>query len=301
MLLSVTTAYSGELVWSLQKNKELREQLKSNPLYLKGPLGLRKIKIEKVGKATSHFYKRKNAIFRNYQSDNKCFELNLKVTKTIASKTKCSDLEYVIEHKNKQFKATQSIDSLKGLEFETFWNHASKNFEAFHHQAYTVLSDLENIREFSYSEINIEVDLYRELKFESNAIVINSELRTIRSPYAFLSEKKVITSQSLKFEPAKGDLVFSNGKTLLLYKRYQPKPFNFRLLTFNQDYTDYLDQFEHQLFTHGSIQRCFRDNLIQSHPNDCDRLIFKKTMAHSWSNFELIEIDLEWASIVLLK
>lgn len=294
-------AQAQELVWNYHQQSLLRSQLFERTIYLKTLIGKKKIEFSEIGRSTSAFYKNEDIFSRNFKDYlGKCFKVDILENYNLAKKIDCIDPKLKISFGGDVYQQIFNFDFLKSESFNISESIASVKVEAFNHQAQEVLSRLNDIHLYPYSEISIDLNISRNVQFTKDYIAIKTNVNLVRSKYSFLSKKQVTTDQDLRIEPKKGDYVFFSDGKLLVYKRYQPSPLDFRFLDINPFYVDYLQAIEDFFFQHQSIKRCFRDNLLRQNQHDCDLLIFNTKSNYSWRKFNLIQIDLSTMEIKLI-
>jgi len=119
-----------------------------------------------------------------------------------------------------------------------------------------------------------------------------------RDEFHFLPIEEKVTSQIIDLK--KGDLLFRKGTSeFIIYKRYQPKPLNFKFLWLNPSYERYLSTVESKLFNDGDNKYCFMDYHINPSLYDCQSLAVGNGSYKSYKSFRAIKLDLK-GSISLL-
>lgn len=305
LLLLITfsfNSFSNEIVWSYIETESLKSSIASNPAYLVKRIGLRRIDLDQLGIAVTPFYYIKGTIFRDYKDyRDQCYRLKVESHRSLAAKTKCTKKKFFINFNGKIFKEFDEFSNLEEFSFGIQKKAAVKTIQAFHHEAREILPNLQEEEKFPFGPIDVQLDIERAVTFSKSKILVNSNVVVSRSKYTYLSEREKSVYQSLDFEPSKRDFVFINDNEILLYKRFQPRPFEFRLLSVSQNYVNYLGALEDHLFEYEGNKRCFKDNLYNPHQSDCDKLIFKDRLFANWKEFGLLLINIERQSIQAIK
>ncbi len=139
------------------------------------------------------------------------------------------------------------------------------------------------------------------LEVKKGKVTLLQTLTFSRDAFHFLPEDQKVTTQIIDLKA--GDFLFQKGETkFILYKRYQPKPLDFKFLWLNPAYKEYLSTIDSQLFTDGDKAYCFMDYHIDPSPYDCQNLAIGAVGSRlfpTYKRFDLIKIDLN-GSIELL-
>jgi hypothetical protein len=299
-ILFITSVMANNLLFDYQHNQRLRVQLKENPTFLnRALLGPKQIVLHQLGQAISPFFQAHNP-YRYYRNHLKqCYRLEVRADKNTAKKIKCPQrMTIKLSYQGNQYDRVTGPLNLKQrvLIDDIYQSHVT----AHTHQMRRV-SDLDQLGAYPTRKIEFSYQLQQKLVEDQLGLEIVTTPRVWIAPmvlnrgssYQFQSSLRVDFHSNL-------DFIFREGDTLLLYKRYQPKPFRMHLETQSQGYLDYLEDLEQHLYQFNGIGRCFRDDLLQPTAFDCHRLITRDKQFRFFASFSLIKINLRTNEIELL-
>lgn len=293
------SSMASEMIWSKSKIGTLNKQFVERNIYLQRRL-LPDVKIDRLelGQSTSPYYEVNGVPKKDFKDYSKqCYTISFLSQTISAQKVACVEKKFEITFNDEVYVSVTSVEEFKDLNVKFAEKNYSKVFGAYHH----LFRDLaENSRaELPYTDITVAVKEARSLKASKFALTLKTDVAVSRAPYAFLSDKVETTTQDLTFAPKAGDMIFKNGDKLLLLKRFQPAPFEFKILTQGDAYLTYLSTIEEKLYPFKGTKRCFRDALYEEGKFDCDKLIFKDKSAVGYADFSLIYVDLNESEILL--
>lgn len=287
-------AFSAHFVFNYQELHEKRISLKENDLYKKSSFGrLVQTDFEKIGEAISPIYKEGTSYFRLYQKSNrKCFKVEIRYGISVAHRSNCEIPRFEIILDGTTFHDVSNTFNLDGIRFTKFTTNTSKEISGFHDTIFEVLGD-GDISKHSFSSFDVFTSIKREFRGKENRLEVLTKAMVSRTKFNYYPLKVKEVNQSLKFEVEKGDRVFQSGSKFLLFKRYQPRPLNFKYLTLNSSYENYLQSIEDFLHTTDFGPKCFRRAVTRRHHQDCSHLIFDNLNHYSYIDLNLVLIDLE--------
>jgi hypothetical protein len=298
LLSNITLA--GEIIWNYDQIDSLSISYSKNPLTLKRRTR-RDISIDSkdLGKSLSPYYKIGSSIHKDYKSLlGQCYKTTQYKTKTYVRKVKCIKRKFHVLVDGRKYELLSNLEKFNENEIEFAHQSFETKIEGFHHTKYDF--DQNPSSNFPFSSIDIKVESHKYLVVKNKSIEIKTIINLTRSKYTYLTQRDEQIGHTLRLEPSKGDMIFSDGANeLILLKRYQPSVLRFRTSNLNPAYIEYIKDIDQHLLDYKGFKRCFRDNYVGDNTYDCDQLVFKKKSALKIVNFNYVHVNFNTSEVLI--
>lgn len=259
-----------------------------------------------LGRAQGHFYQlsEEGLIRRDYKSfEGQCYTLSFS-SRIIAKKSRCVNQYNYKLLAHPEFREV-NLASLVNTAEESILNYQKltksiKGF-SFHYKNRYEYIDFENNHYPNLDDFRFSIESFASLKIEKSEFTLTQEIKYKQDAFHFYSEKENRVTYTLDVKER--DVLFYDGKSkYLLYKRFQPRPLNFKVLELSDDYLeDYLANLDQLLFNINGNGVCFKDDHLRPTVYDCERLALNNKSYYKFSTFDLLLIDLEQKTYYALE
>ncbi len=297
VMILINYSFARDIVWNFQKINKLSKQLETNPIFQKRRiLKDKKIELSKLGRAQSPLYQVKNLFYRDFKTfSGQCFQVQIGKLVSYAYKANCISHKYKLTYNKINFDQVTDLSKIDASSFKLYSFIATGKLTASHFTKR--MHEIDEPLPKPNTIVNISLEQLQEFSISKKSISLKTQIKAQRSRYAFLDKKSEIMEQHFKVELSKGDFLFQKGEQLILYKRFQPSPLNFKLLEAHHSYANYLANIDDFLFQFPKDKRCLRDDMINRTPFDCDYLIFKKQPFGKYYSFSAVLVNTKEKSI----
>ena len=294
-VLFSTLAVAEPIITDGTRLDDLYKKFRENKVYLKlGPIKYEIFNFE-IGQPQTPYYERDSQAKRFYRKDNKCFEITIFDTVTMARKVGCFDknedlflegfedfkitqINNLIEEGLSSFKVSESTSTYEMLAFV-------QPYDMFSMDRYVHGTQVEQTA--PRKKFKAHLSGSTDVVIGKGVLQLNQVISLKVDKIGILPEKSAQTANTIKI--ATGGLLFSNGKgEVLIYNPHLPKPFGDYQLIANEQLPQYLAQLEEQSL---NAPVCFRDNYVTPGPNDCQKLIFGTHPRGHYKKIKILAID----------
>lgn len=302
VIFSFHHAHANFLVSSHTIQKKLFEKMRTEPIYLQRKFGRpKKIDLLDLGKKLTPFYYLSDDVFMvKFESLSLgCVKLTIS-EKLYAKKTSCDLPEFYLLEGYPHF---YQVKDFNLFEFNHSWrmkrfSHKIKGFSFYYFLKDHYFSE-EKIPPLDWYHFDLE-EIVHVSNSSQNKFEVEFSIIFQRKKFHFYGEKEKVKKVSLKMN--KGDLLFTDGRgKFIFYKKYQPQPFNFRILTLSHEYSRYLENIESYLFSHEGQKVCFMDYYPTRSTYDCEYLSLRNEDFYTFHEFDLLFFDIENNDYQIIK
>lgn len=301
-LMSFELSASEYLVYKHTENKIIREKILKGPIQLKRRLR-RDIRLHHrdLGKrVTPFYYHQQGVVHALYQSRlNGCLRLTI-ADRVTALRWNCNrELNLKLE----AYPAFEMVKASDLPEFEHQWNGKSlkkgiQGFSFYYHLRDLYIGD-NRAPKLDWFKINL-TEQVEVSNSKNNGFKLLSRVKVERAKFHFYSARTKQKVTTLTQD--QGDFLFENDQgDLILYKRYQPTPLDFRFLGVKKDFENHLATVESNLFQFDGKRVCFIDYAISHSQYDCEDQLLNGDNFMSFNRFDLVFINLNDQEIRLIK
>jgi hypothetical protein len=287
------SAFAQELVYDYEQLDQIDKRLSSeNIIYKRRFARDAVIKRSELGTPYSHFFRQNDVIQRLYQDFQKrCYRLMISDQFITAQAAKCDQAPKLkiaghADFQEVQYPLPVELHTKSVLLREESYQASYKGFSFMHH-----LKDLYlPIQNPPLDDYHFKIQATSDVSIQEKSFKLKQTVSFLRSQFHFYTPRVSDVTQTIEF--SKGDLLFTNFQgQFLLFKRYQPKPFNFKFLWVNPNHRTYLEGVSDLLYTYQQEKVCFMDNHFNHSPYDCEKIAIKNTSISTYNGFNLIFID----------
>jgi len=301
LILACNLSFSKDLVDDLTLVTKLRSSIDDGRIILIKRFSLnRKIKISYLGTPISPIFKDDDEYYIDFRDDKKCYRLNLKLDGThYAKRESCRFIggKYDVAGLGEFTKIDQ-----KDLNLSL---NTDLGLEIFSIQLFGITTPYRLVNEArSYDEtaLNFSYRLSRRIVYLDGKIRVESLLENIASEFGYLPKKIETTRSVIDVKENYGDIILQNKLgALIIIKRYQPSPLDFKFLSVNPEFKSKLQNIDDYLIDFKENKYCFMNDLIEPSAADCHSMSFSGAQAQSWLSFVGIYIDPSNQEIGLLR
>ena len=301
LILACNLSFSKDLVENLTLVTKLRSSIYDGRIILVRRFSLnRKVKISYLGTPISPIFKDDGEYYMDFRDGKKCYRLNLKLDETHYAKRKsCRFInnKYAVKGLGEFTKVAQeelnlSLNTDLGLEIFSVQLSGITI-------PYRLVSEA---RSYDETALSFTYRLSRRLVYLDGKIRVESLLENIASEFGYLPKKVETLRSVIDVKENYGDIILQNKLgALIIIKRYQPAPLDFKFLSVNTKFKSKLQNIDDYLIEFKGHKYCFLNDLIEPSTADCHSVSFEGVQAQSWLSFVGIYIDLNNQEIGLLR
>lgn len=256
-------------------------------------------KVRDIGKVISPYYIKNGITYGEFKENNICYRIRVNLNKKhFAKKFNCRFRSRKFNYKDHK---AYYLKKQNDLDLETQINLGVEKHSVEIDGIKTPYRLVHEIKEPNVQKVQLSISLRRSLSFYNKRLKLVSVLENTATEFAYLSEKKEYTRNIIDLKEMYGDFVLQNrDDNIIILKRFQPRPLNFKLLIVNSKILKMFDRIESFLLPFKGEKYCFLDDLIEPTKSDCHKVGFKNYSASWWKSFYGIFVDVNNLEIEIL-